>query len=91
MIIMQGVGFKMEREKDIEVKVDIDSEEYKNFSNALDIVNKQIVALNEELAKTTDMKTMNELGAILKGLLEDRKYICREDKATIARVLSSNA
>ncbi|OHW62951.1 hypothetical protein EUAN_07350 [Andreesenia angusta] len=81
----------MEREKDIEVKVDIDSVEYQNFSKALDIVNNQIVALNEELAKTTDVKTMNELGAILKGLLEDRKHICREDEATIARVLNSNA
>lgn len=75
-------------EKDIEVKVDVNSKEYQDFISALDIVNGQIVKLNEELAKITDVKTMNELGAILKGLLNDRKYICRDDKDTIARVLN---
>lgn len=73
-----------------EMKVDTNSEEYKSFEKALDKINGQIVKVNDSLAKTTDINEMNALGTILKGLLEDRKKICDEDKETIKRIANSD-
>lgn len=75
---------------DKETKVDVDSQEYKDFVEALEIVENDLISLNSKLLTIESESEMDKYSARLNKLLQDRDSICKDDRNTIERVLGES-
>lgn len=74
------------------IKLDENSNEYKDFVKALEIVNRQIVEINDRAISALNSGstyTTENLTIELQALLQKRDEVCDYNKETISRILSA--
>lgn len=73
----------------MDIKLDENSKEYKDFETALEIVNRKIADINARAIEALDSGKTDSLTLELYNLLEARDKVCKYDKETISKILST--
>ena len=73
----------------MDIKLDENSKEYKDFETALEIVNNKIADINARAMDALESGKTDSLTLQLYELLEAREKVCKHDKKTISKILST--
>ncbi len=73
----------------MDIKLDENSKEFKDFETALEIVNRKIADINARATEALDSGNTDSLTLELYNLLEARDKVCKYDKETISNILST--
>lgn len=71
----------------MELKLDENSKEYKNFISALDNVNKKILDISAKIQNAETLSEQNSYSEELKTLLKNREEICEYSQDIIAKYI----